>query len=131
MMKKVIPAANPEAYVAALDGWRRRCVVALRKEVRASAELDEVIKWGHLVYFAKGPVLLIRAEEQRVLLGFWRGQRLQEIEPRLKSGGKYEMATVELRDGDKIEPEIIQKLVRNAAALNQKFGDPSALAKKQ
>lgn len=129
MMKKIVPAENPEAYVAALNGWRSECVVALRKEVRASAKLDEVIKWGHLVYFANGPVLLIRAEDERVLFGFWRGQRLREIEPRLKRGGKYEMATLELREGEKIEPKVVRKLVREAAALNQSLGNPTEIAK--
>jgi hypothetical protein len=116
MMKKVVPAANPEAYVAALDGWRRECVVLLRTEVSAAARLSEAVKWGHLVYSANGPVLLIRAEEQRVLFGFWRGQRLREIEPRLKPGGKYEMATLELRAGDKIEQKLA-RLRRSTKAL--------------
>ena len=93
------PAASPDAYVEALDGWRRKIVTALRSVVRAAPALDEVVKWGHLVYLANGPVLLIRAEESRVLFGFWRGQRLTAIEPRLKPGGKYEMATLELREG--------------------------------
>src|SRR5688500_9340251 len=101
-MKKTVPAANPDAYVAALSGWRRECVVALRKEAVASGKLGEVIKWGNLVYCAKGPVLMIRAEELRVLFGFWQGQRLRDIGPRLKPGGMYEMATVELRAGDAI-----------------------------
>ena len=65
-MKKVTPAASPDAYVAALDGWRHECVTALRRAVRAAAALQEVVKWGHLVYLANGPVLLIRAEESRV-----------------------------------------------------------------
>ena len=130
-MKKVVPAANPEAFVAALSGWQRECVVSLRKEVRASAKLDEIIKWGNLVYSAKGPVLLIRSEEQRVLFGFWRGQRLQEIEPRLKPGGKYEMATLELREGDKIEPKVVRKLVRKAAALGRSLGDPTEVGKQR
>src|SRR5918995_6309663 len=99
-MRKVVPAANPDAYVAALDGWRRPRVEALRKAVRAAATFDEAIKWGHLVYASNGPVLLIRAEEARVLFGFWRGQRLSKFEPRLKAGGKYEMATMALRAGD-------------------------------
>jgi hypothetical protein len=43
-------------------------------------------------------VLLIRAEDARVLFGFWRGKLLRAIEPRLKPGGKYEMATLELRE---------------------------------
>ena len=92
-MKRSPPAASPEAYVAALTGWRRARVEELRAAVRAAAPLAEQIKWGHLVYLAGGPVLLIRAEEARVLLGFWRGQRLRELEPRLRPGGKYEMAT--------------------------------------
>lgn len=129
MMKKIVPAENPEAYMAALNGWRRECVAALRKEVRASAKLDEVIKWGHLVYFTNGPALLIRAEEERVLFGFWRGQRLQAIEPRLKRGGKYEMATIELREGEKVEPKVVRKLVREAAALNESLGNPTEIAK--
>ncbi len=124
-MKKIVPAANPEAYVAALEGWRRQCVVALRTEVHAAAKLAEAIKWGHLVYTANGPVLLIRAEEERVLFGFWRGQRLREIEPRLKPGGKYEMATLELREGDTIEPSLVRSLARKATALNHSVGDPT------
>lgn len=52
-MKKTRPAASPDAYVAALRGWRRDLVVQVRALVRA-AQVDEVIKWGHLVYFANG-----------------------------------------------------------------------------
>jgi hypothetical protein len=74
-MKKTAPAANPDAYVAELGGWRRKLVESLRAGVRASGQFQEVVKWGHLVYIANGPVLLIRAEEARVLFGFWRGQR--------------------------------------------------------
>lgn len=129
MMKKTIPAASPDAYVAALDGWRRDLVETLRTTVRAAAELEEVIKWGHLVFFHNGPVLLIRAEEQRVLFGFWRGQRLREIEPRLKPGGKFEMAALELREGMTIAPATIRRLTREATALNASVGDPTKAAK--
>lgn len=53
-MTKAAPAADPDAYVAALDGWRRACVVALRAAVRGAApKLREVVKWGHLVYLAQ------------------------------------------------------------------------------
>ena len=131
VMRKVTPAANPDAYVAALAGWRRDCVENLRAAVRAAAKLEEVIKWGHLVYFSNGPVLLIRAEEQRVLFGFWRGQRLQTIEPRLKSGGKYEMATVDLREGMSIKPAMARRLTKEAVALNKSIGDPTRISKKR
>ncbi len=75
----------------------------LRDAVRAASDFDETIKSGHLVYLSNDPVLLIRAEEERVLLVFWRGKRLPTIEPCLKSGGKYEMATLELRKGMTID----------------------------
>jgi hypothetical protein len=123
-MKKMAPAASPDAYVEALDGWRRTTVEALRSAVRPASALEEVVKWGHLVYLADGPVLLIRAEESRVLLGFWRGQRLRAIEPRLKPGGKYEMATLELREGMTMKPTTVRRLTRQALALDRKHGDP-------
>ena len=128
-MKKVTPAANPDAYVEALDGWRRELVRALRKTVRAASALEEVIKWGHLVYSENGPVLLIRAEKERVLFGFWRGQRLTEIEPRLKKSGKYEMATLEFREGSTITPATVRRLTKEAVSLNQTLGDPTHAAK--
>jgi hypothetical protein len=128
-MKKMTAAANPEAYVAGLDGWRKECVGALRKAVKAAAKLEEVVKWGHLVYLSNGPVLLIRAEDERVLFGFWRGQRLREIEPRLKAGGKYEMATMELREGMTVEAAVVRRLVKEAVRLNETVGDPTKVLK--
>jgi hypothetical protein len=125
MMQKSTPAANPDAYIAALSGWQRACVESLRKAVRATPELEEMVKWGHLVYLSQGPVLLIRAEELRVLFGFWRGQRLRAIEARLKPGGKYEMATVELREGMTISAATVRRLTKEAVALNKSLGDPT------
>jgi hypothetical protein len=129
-MKKSVPAASPDAYVAALRGWHRNTVAELRAAIRAAARLDEVIKWGNLVYLGEGPVLMIRAEGERVLLGFWRGQRLREIEPRLRPGGKYEMATLKLRSGDRIAPATVKRLTRAAAELDARLGDPAAVARR-
>jgi hypothetical protein len=125
VMHKSIPAADPDAYVTSLDGWRRHFVQTLRAAVCAAATFDEVVKWGHLVYLANGPALLIRAEAERVLFGFWRGQRLRAIEPRLKPGGKYEMATLELREGMAISATTARRLAREAAALNRTLGNPA------
>lgn len=126
-MKKTIPAPNPEAYLTSLTGWRRTCVEGIRTAAIKAVRTEEQIKWGHLVFFSNGPVFLIRAEEARVLFGFWRGQRLREIEPRLKPGGKYEMATMELREGDHVSAAVIKKLVKAAVKLNKEIGDPTDL----
>ena len=126
-MKKMIPAENPDVYIASLGGWQQRYVQALRSAVVSAASLQEVIKWGHMVYFSNGPVLLIRAEEQRILFGFWRGQRLHGIEPRLKPGGKYEMATMELVEETPLEYATVVALVKEAVSLNVALGDPTDL----
>jgi hypothetical protein len=121
--------SHPDDYAAAFSGWRRKQVEDLRKTALRLRKLDEGLKWGHLVYSANGPVLLIRAEDNRVLLGFWRGQRLRDIEPRLKPGGKYEMATLELHEGDSIDPKTVRALATKAMSLNEELGDPTAVAK--
>jgi len=128
IMKKTAPAANPDAYVSALRGWQKVLVGKLRANVLSAAKLTEVVKWRHLVYVSNGPVLLIRAEEQQVLFGFWRGQRLREIDSRLKPGGKYEMATMVLSEGDSVAPAQVKKLVRAAVELNESLGDPTSAA---
>jgi hypothetical protein len=128
-MNKSPPAANPDAYVAALTGWRRAAVAQLREAVRTVRGLEEVVKWGHLVYLHHGPVLLIRAEDARILFGFWRGKRLRDVEPRLKASGKYELATLELRAGMTIAPAKVRRLAREATALNDALGDPTDAAK--
>ncbi|MES2938805.1 MAG: DUF1801 domain-containing protein [Pseudomonadota bacterium] len=126
-MKKSIPAENPEAYIASLSGWQSRYAEALRTAVRGASVLQEVVKWGHLVYMSNGPALLIRAEEDRLLFGFWRGRRLRGIEPRLKPGGKYEMATLEIRRNTTLERATVVELVKEAVALNASLGNPATL----
>ena len=123
-MKKSVPAESPDAYVRALDGWRAVLVKKLRKAVLVSGNLDEQIKWGHLVYFSNGPALLIRAEEQRVLFGFWRGQRLRHLDERLKPGGKFEMATIVFGEHDTISVAHAKQLAVAAIELNRELGDP-------
>jgi len=125
MMMKTAPASNPDAYVAGLSGWRRAAVEQLRAAAMGIVALDEAIKWGHLVYLSNGPVLLIRAEETRVLFGFWRGQRLREMDPLLKPGGKYEMATKEFREGDEVNAVLSRRLAKEAVRLNKMLGDPT------
>lgn len=132
-MKMILtPATTPDEYIDCLTGWQQTFAVALRHAVRGAApELQERLKWGHLVYFAHGPVLIIRAEPERVLFGFMRGQRLRHIEPRLKPGGKYELATLELRQASPLLRETVVQLTREATALNLTLGDPTAVARIQ
>lgn len=126
MMEKKPPAESPDAYARALRGWKKTVVTDLRTAVLGAAPMEERIKWGHIVMFANGPVLLVRAEEERVLFGFWRGKRLREIEPRLKASGKYELATMEFRKSDTVDPAIAARLAKAAVKLNVTLGNPAA-----
>ena len=125
---KMKAAASPDAFVEELSGWKRELVVLLRAAVNAGAEFDEFIKWGNLVFLAKGPCVLIHVEEHRVLLGFWRGKRLTAIEPRIRPSGKYELGNIVFREGEAIEPAIVERLASEAARLNRELGDPTAIS---
>lgn len=124
-MKMVLTSATtPNEYIACLSGWQRSYAEALRHVVLTSAPaLEERLKWGHIVYFSNGPVLLIRAESTRVLFGFWEGQRLRHVEPRLRPGGKYRMATLELKQGTSLLRETAVRLATEAAQLSRMAGD--------
>ncbi|HWW58295.1 MAG TPA: DUF1801 domain-containing protein [Sphingopyxis sp.] len=121
------PAAeSPDAYIAALSGWQRERAEMMRGVIMASASFVEVIKWTNLVFMANGPCILIRAEEHRVLLGFWRGKRLRELEPRIRASGKYELGNLVMAQATEVTPEQIARLADAACRLNAELGNPAA-----
>lgn len=130
-MKDNFKGTSPDAYVETLAGWRRRTVQDLRAAIHAAGGIEERIKWGHIVGFLRGPVCLIRAEDSRVLFGFWRGKRLRGLDPRLKAGGKYELANLTLTEGDPVDIPAMTRLIQAAVALNLELGDPSARSLKE
>ena len=119
-------AANPDAYVEALSGWQRERVEILRAAVNAGAEFEEIIKWHNLVFVSNGLCILIRAEDKRVLLGFWRGKRLVHLDRRIKASGKYELANLVMAEATVIDFALITQLATAAVALNLEYGDPTA-----
>lgn len=121
------PAAEtPDAYIAALSGWQRARCHMMRGAILSAAPFDETIKWTNLVFMANGPCILIRAEEQRVLLGFWRGKRLRDLEPRIKASGKYELGNLVLTEATEVTAEKVARLAAEARRLNIEFGNPAA-----
>jgi len=121
------PAAeSPGAYIAALSGWQRERCKMMRATIMAAAPFEETIKWTNLVFMANGPCILIRAEEHRVLLGFWRGKRLRELEPRIKASGKYELGNLVMTESTEISAETVAALAAEAFRLNAQLGNPAA-----
>ncbi|KGB56980.1 hypothetical protein FG91_00085 [Sphingopyxis sp. LC81] len=121
------PAAeSPDAYIAALSGWQRERCEMMRAAIMAAAPFDETIKWTNLVFIANGPCILIRAEEHRVLLGFWRGKRLREVDSRIKASGKYELGNLVMAAATEVTAEQVAKLAAEAFRLNIELGNPAA-----
>ncbi len=121
------PAAEtPDAYIAALSGWQLDRCTMMRAAIMAAAPFEEVIKWTNLVFMANGPCILIRAEEHRVLLGFWRGKRLRELDPRIKASGKYELGNLVMTEAIEVTAERVTTLAAEAFRLNAELGNPAA-----
>ena len=120
--------ASPDAFIEAQTGWRRPLAEALRAAILAAAPFDESIKWGNLVFYSNGFCVLIHAEDHRVLLGFLRGKRLRDIEPRIRASGKYELGNWTFLEGDTFEAAHVMALAARAAELNAELGDPTKAA---
>ena len=119
-------AASPDAYVETLSGWQRERVEMLRAAINAAGDFQEIIKWHNLVFVSNGLCMLIRAEETRVLLGFWRGKRLLHMDSGIKASGKYELANLVMVKETQVDPALVTRLAAAAAALNLEYGDPTA-----
>jgi len=124
-MMRGTAAETPDAFVAALTGWQRTRVEMLRAAVNAGADFDEIIKWGNLVFVSNGLCLLIRAEDHRLLLGFWRGKRLTHLDPRIRPSGKYELGNLVMTEETEIDAGLVTRLAAAASALNIELGDPT------
>ncbi len=129
-MKRALPSADPDAYASGLSGWQAEVVGRLMSLVLATGGFEERVKWGHLVYEVNGPALLIRAHDDGVQFGFWRGQRLRDIEPGLKPGGKCEMAKLIITGPPGPGAETVTALCREALRLNVELGNPQDAARR-
>lgn len=118
-------AESPDAYVAALSGWQRALVEHLRAGLEAGGLTEQTIKWTNLTFLATGPVAVIRAEDARVILAFFRGKRLTQVEPRLKSSGKFELANLIFAEGETVATETLATLAAEGIRLNTELGDPT------
>src|SRR3546814_15107674 len=108
---------------AALPIELDRCTM-LRAAVMRAAPFEETIKWTNLVFMANGPCILIRAEEHRVLLGFWRGKPLRALEPRIKASGKYELGKPVKAESTQVTTQPLQKLSDEALRLHPHQATP-------
>jgi hypothetical protein len=114
-----------DAYIATLDEPQSTIVRALRELVQnAVPDAVEVVKWAQPVYEKNGPFCYIKAFPRYVNLGFWRGAALHDPHALVRSGGE-KMGHVRITAIDEIHGTRLRPLVKEAAALNGRLGDPS------
>jgi len=114
-----------DSYLAALGGWQGQLAGTLRAAILSVGGLTEDFKWGQPVYASdKGPVCFLKAGKSGLLLGFWRGQQVVEMDHRLSPFGSYRMAGIRLTGPDEIDTANVVRLVEAGIALNGRHGDP-------
>jgi len=114
-----------DGYISGLDGWQRDVAAQLRQIVREAApEAKESIKWAQPVYESHGPFCYIKAFENAVNIGFWRGVDLKDPGGLLQGSG-VKMRHVKLTEADVIQADALADFVRQAIRLNQVKGDPT------
>lgn len=128
------PRARParpgdvDAYTQSLGGWRADVMVRLRA-ILASAAPDarELIRGGHPRYDDNGPLCYIRASDDRIEMGFWRGEEMPDPRGLLTDGPAPRMRRLVVTGPELVRrrERALKSLVRSAVRLNRLFGDPT------
>ena len=115
------PSDRITAYIDRLGDWRGQLLGRLRTLIRsASPDLVEEWKWSIPVWSCGGNVLAIGAFKDHVKLNFFKGAALEDPARLFNSSleGNTRRA-IDIHEGDEIDEEAFQALVRAAVALNQ------------
>ena len=118
---------NVNEYVEDIFGWQGEVASQLYREIMSVEGVTGDFRWGHPVFEADaGPICLFNVVGSGVILSFWRGQQMRDLEPRLTATGTYLMADIRFTSTADVDKVNVQQLVRRAIELNQQFGDPLA-----
>ena len=118
-----------DQLIAGLDDWRGKTLASVRKTILAADdEIVEDWKWmGSPAWSRDGLIAVGNAHKDKVKLTFAQGASLADPDGLFNNGfnGKVWRA-IDLAEGDKIDKQALQDLVRAAIAFNR---DKKAKAK--
>jgi hypothetical protein len=133
--KRAVPSVSPargktvDWYLEKLPAWQRAFadeIVAVVK--RAVPTSTASIKWAQPVWDSGGPLAWLRGAREHLSFGFWRGADLDDPRGLLEGDGDR-MRHLKLTEGSKLPRKDLERLVRQAAALNAEKGDPTKRAR--
>ncbi|HJV21253.1 MAG TPA: DUF1801 domain-containing protein [Holophagaceae bacterium] len=109
------------AKLATLRDWRGETLAALRALIReADPEVGEELKWGDTPTWSHGGILCTgESYKATVKLTFLKGAALPDPTGLFNASldGKARRA-IDLREGERLDPEAFKALIRAAVALN-------------
>ena len=114
------PSRLIDARIEELSGWRGETLARLRLLIRqADPEIVEEWKWSVPVWSRAGVICTGEAYKNVVKLTFAKGASLDDPEGLFNSSleGNTRRA-IDIREGDRIDEQALQALVRAASALN-------------
>jgi hypothetical protein len=114
-------SAKVDAFIAGLDGWQQTAVARLRALIHeADPDLVETFKWGVPVFAGGGNVVAIGVFKNGLKLNFFKGASLADPAGLFNAGLEAKTSrAIDVFEGDDLEPEALQALVRAAAAANR------------
>lgn len=116
-----------DAKIAAIGDWRGETLARMRALIRAAdPEITEAVKWrkpsnpaGVPVWERAGILCTGEAFKGKVKITFAKGARLPDPAGLLNgSRGGSTMAAIDIAEGEEVDAEAFQALVREAVALN-------------
>jgi len=114
-----------DEYIASLADESARVAGQLRAMIHDEVpETIESLKWSQPVFELDGPFCYIKAFKNHVNLGFFRGSALPDPAGLLEGTGD-QMRHVKLAHLGDIQEGAVRELIRQAAALNVREGDPT------
>lgn len=95
--------------------------VVLAKNVRqlildTMPQLNEVVKWGHLVYEGDRKICSIMVHKEHVNLQIWRGAELDDPDSILEGDGKL-MRHVKVHSPEEMKEDYVKFLLKQAVEL--------------
>ncbi|MBA3527275.1 MAG: DUF1801 domain-containing protein [Pseudomonadota bacterium] len=123
------PSAEIDAIIAKAADWRGPVLARMRRLIReADQQVVEQVKWkkptnpaGVPVWEHEGIICTGETYKAKVKLTFAKGARLPDPD-RLFNGslGGNTMRAIDIREGEEVDGEAFQALVRAAVALNRR-----------
>lgn len=117
--------SSVDAYIKSHRGWQREALQMIRSVIRETVpDITESIKWSQPVFELGGPVCYLKAFNNYINFGFWRGTELTDNAGLLVGDG-MKMRHITIGAIADIQKDLFVGLIQQSVKLNKEKGDPT------